>query len=45
MYDWLSRRLPRPLAGILCAMWYSGLMVAVVLLTQDPVLDFNYLHG
>ena len=45
MYDWLSRRLPRPLPDIVCTLWYSGLLVAVVLLAQDPVLDFNYLHG
>ena len=45
MYDWLSSRLPRPLLNALYALWYAGLLVAIALLADQPVVDFYYLHG
>lgn len=44
IYDLLERALPRPLAIVVCAIWYSTLILAIVVLSFEPRADFRYLN-
>lgn len=44
IYDLLERRLPRPLAITICSLWYSALILTIVVLSFEPKADFRYLN-
>lgn len=44
MYGILLTIVPRGPAGWLCAIWYTALVVAIVLLCVEQPADFNYVN-
>lgn len=42
MYGLLLTRFSPRTAGWLCAVWYAGLVVGIVILSVEPPADFRY---
>ena len=45
MYAWLCTLLPRTAVNALYCVWYAALMFLIVLLGNEPMVNFYYLHG
>ena len=44
MYRYLCTQMPRPLAEIICALWYATLIVLILSFADRPVADLAYLR-
>ena len=42
MYDWLSRWLPRPVAGVALALWYALLILGIMWGLGEADVPFRY---
>lgn len=44
IYGHLRRRVGGRAAGVLCAVWYAGLIMLVIYYSFEPQAEFNYLN-